>query len=102
MQIHTIPVERDSLGESPVWDERTRALYWSDQLGKRVRRFEPAISAYREWPVPKTLGSLALTEDENVLLVVLCDGFYRLDLSDRKSTRLNSSHERRSRMPSSA
>jgi L-arabinonolactonase len=81
MQIHAIPVERDSLGESPVWDERARALYWSDQLGKRVRRFEPAAGVYREWPVPKTLGSLALTEDENVLLVVLSDGFYRLDLS---------------------
>lgn len=81
MQIDTLPVDRDSLGESPVWDERIQALYWSDQFGKRVRRFEPATRAYHEWAVPKILGSVALTEDVNVLLIVLSDGFYRLDLS---------------------
>jgi L-arabinonolactonase len=81
MQIETIAVDRDLLGESPIWDDRVRALYWSDQLGQRVRRFAPATGAYCEWKVPKLLGSIALTEDDNELLVVLADGFYRLDLT---------------------
>jgi L-arabinonolactonase len=80
MQMETLPVDRDLLGESPLWDQRVEALYWSDQLGKRVRRFAPASGAYREWPVPKLLGSIALTENDNELLVVLADGIYKLDL----------------------
>jgi L-arabinonolactonase len=86
MQIDTVAVDRDLLGECPIWDERVQALYWSDQLGQRVRRFAPATGAYREWKVPKILGSIALTEDENELLVVLADGFYLLDLASRLST----------------
>ena len=82
MRIETIPVDRDSLGESPVWDDRVETLYWSDQLGKRVRRFAPATGAYREWQVPKLLGSIALTDNDNELLVVLADGFYKLDLTN--------------------
>jgi L-arabinonolactonase len=81
MRIETIPVDRDLLGESPIWDDRVEALYWSDQLGKRVRRFAPATGAYREWQLPKLLGSIALTENDNELLVVLADGCYKLDLT---------------------
>ena len=81
MRIETVPVDRDLLGESPIWDDRAEALYWSDQLGKRVRRFAPATGAYREWQVPKLLGSIALTENDNELLVVLADGLYKLDLT---------------------
>jgi L-arabinonolactonase len=80
MHIETVPVDRDLLGESPIWDERHQALYWSDQLGQRVRRFAPDTRAYREWPVPKPLGSIAITENDNELLVVLADGVYILDL----------------------
>ena len=88
MQIETIPVDLDLLGESPIWDDRAAALYWSDQLGKRVRRFAPATGAYHEWPVPKLLGSIALTEDDNELLVVLADGIYKLELTSGQCDRL--------------
>jgi sugar lactone lactonase YvrE len=88
MQIDTVPVDRDLLGESPIWDERIQALYWSDQLGQRVRRFSPANGSYAEWPMPKLLGSIALTDNGNVLLAVLADGVYTLDLTSGVCTRL--------------
>lgn len=80
MQIDIVPVERDLLGEGPVWDPRLQVLYWSDQLGKRVRRLAPATGEYREWTVDKPLGCIALTQDVNAVVIALADGFYRLDL----------------------
>ena len=80
MEIVTVPVERDLLGEGPVWDERRQALFWSDQLGRKVRSYTPATGEYREWGVPKPLGCIALTEGD-ALLIALADGFYRLDVS---------------------
>lgn len=80
MEIVTVPVERDLLGEGPVWDDRRQALYWSDQLGRKVRRYTPATGEYREWVVPKPLGCIALT-DADWLLIALADGFYQLDLA---------------------
>ena len=43
--------------------------------------------------IGKTLG---------LVEIVLCISLLLLNISDRKSTRLNSSHDRQSRMPSSA
>ena len=79
MQITRVPVERDKLGEGPVWDSRLQALYWGDQLTNKVRRWVPATGEYREWEVPKTLGCIALTQGAD-LVIALADGFYRLDL----------------------
>ena len=39
---------------------------------------------------------------DNVSFVIVANGEYSMSWADRKSTRLNSSHSRRSRMPSSA
>lgn len=81
MRIETVAVDRDLLGEGPVWDPRLQALYWSDQLGRRVRRLVPASGEYREWHVPKELGCIALTHDVDMVVIALADGFYRLDLA---------------------
>jgi L-arabinonolactonase len=80
MRIDVVPVERDLLGEAPVWDVRIQALYWADQLARKVRRFAPATGDYREWPVPKDMGCIALTPDVDEVVIALADGFYRLDL----------------------
>ncbi|MFM0234113.1 SMP-30/gluconolactonase/LRE family protein [Paraburkholderia sediminicola] len=80
MRIEAVPVTRDLLGEGPVWDARLQALYWADQLERKVRRLIPATGEYRAWFVPKELGCIALTADPEVLVIALADGFYRLDL----------------------
>ncbi|RAZ91294.1 SMP-30/gluconolactonase/LRE family protein [Mesorhizobium hawassense] len=53
---------RDKLGEVPVWDVEEQALYWVDIENKRLRRFDHATGAIREWQFPERIGSFALRE----------------------------------------
>ncbi|WP_150798409.1 SMP-30/gluconolactonase/LRE family protein [Pseudomonas fluorescens] len=88
MQVEAVDVERDLLGEGPVWDARINALYWADQLGKRVRRLNPATGEYSEWKVDTVLGCIVLTSEINVLLIALTDGLYTLDLRNSHFSRI--------------
>jgi xylono-1,5-lactonase len=47
------------LGEGPVWVAREQALYWTDIIGCRIHRFEPASGARASWPTPFRVTSLA-------------------------------------------
>jgi len=79
MKFEIIPVDHDTVGESPVWDAVEQALYWIDQPKLRVRRYQPASGAYREWFVPQAPGAIGL-DGPGRLVAALADGFYRLDL----------------------
>src|SRR3954463_2747834 len=79
LRVSQIPVSADLLGESPVWDYARRRLYWVDGVSRRVRSYEPASGATRDWTVPSTIGSGALGQGET-LIVALVDGIYLLDL----------------------
>lgn len=57
-----------SLGESIVWCERERALWWTDIKGRRVWQGNPATGAMRWWRTPGRVGSLALCESGRLLL----------------------------------
>jgi sugar lactone lactonase YvrE len=60
------------LGETPVWSEREKRLYWIDSLAPRIHRFDPAKGVDEVLAVPLAgyLGSIALTADGGFL--VLC------------------------------
>ena len=77
--IAQVPVSRDLLGESPVWDWRCQTLYWADQLGRKLRSYVPNSGAVREWALPHELGCVALTRDPAVLLVAQPDHYVLLD-----------------------
>lgn len=82
MKIETVAIPRDLLGESPVWDHRIGALYWADQLGRKVRRYWPSTGQVDEWTTPRELGCVCLTSDADVLLVAQPDTYELLDLRD--------------------
>jgi len=65
-----IGTQSDILGESPVWDDQARCLYWVDIRQPVIRRFDPASGGVDTWPMPDLVGSIALT-DEGRLLVAL-------------------------------
>lgn len=88
MQIQAVDIERDLLGEGPVWDSRINALYWADQLGKRVRRLNPDTGEYNEWAVTDALGCIALTNDVEVLVIALSEGLHRLELRTGECQRI--------------
>ena len=80
LRISRIPATADMLGESPVWDRTRQRLYWVDGVSRRVRSYDPASGAIREWPVPSMIGSVALGSGDT-LIVALVDGIYSLDLA---------------------
>ncbi len=65
-----IGTQTDILGESPLWDERAQCLYWVDIRRPAIRRLHPASGMIDSWPMPDLVGSIALT-DEDRLLVAL-------------------------------
>ncbi|ENE4021709.1 SMP-30/gluconolactonase/LRE family protein [Escherichia coli] len=71
---------RNSLGECPLWCERTRRVYWTDIEGSELLALEEGSGIVMRWPLPERLGSFAFTEKDDVLLMGLASrlGFYEL------------------------
>jgi L-arabinonolactonase len=59
------------LGEGVTWCERKQLVYWTDIHASRLHAFAPAGGARSEWVMPERLCCLALTLDEDVLLLGL-------------------------------
>lgn len=72
---------RNMLGECPLWCERTRRLYWTDIEGSELLALEEDNNVVMRWFLPERLGSFALTEKADVLLMGLASrlGFYDLN-----------------------
>ena len=71
------------LGEGPLWDIETGALYWVDSTGRRVGkdaiwRLDIGSGAVRSWPLDKDIGAMALRSGGGAVLA-LSDGFYAFD-----------------------
>lgn len=65
-----IGMQRDILGESPLWDERAACLWWVDIRQPAIRRFDPANGRVDTWPVPALVGSIALADDGRLLIAL--------------------------------
>jgi sugar lactone lactonase YvrE len=66
------------LGEGPVWDVSQQALYFTDVLARKVRRFTPASGAFAEWHTPQTVSALAL-DDAGAAVLAMSNGVYSFD-----------------------
>lgn len=79
-----IGTQRDILGESVLWNEAQRALYWVDIRAPALRKLDFATAAVDTWPMPDLVGSIAFCDDGR-LLVALPD---RIGLFDARSREL--------------
>jgi sugar lactone lactonase YvrE len=61
-----IATSRDRVGESPVWDVRSQALYWVDIESRLIRRWDAATEALQSWTVPERVGCIVLSARANV------------------------------------
>jgi len=52
-----------SLGESPVWDDRTGTLLWVDVHRRQLHRWDPSASVDHSFTLDEPIGSVALRED---------------------------------------
>ena len=89
------------LGEGPVWDVMSGALYWCDILGARVHRLD-ADGELASWTLLERVSAISLrASDPGQAVVALASGFAFLDLAtgalariadvetDRSDNRLN-------------
>jgi len=65
------------LGEAPLWSEEQNALFWLDQRGQTLNRFDPATETNRAWHLDARPGSFTLCEGG--LLIAANLGFFRFD-----------------------
>jgi sugar lactone lactonase YvrE len=68
------------VGEGPVWDERTKTLFWVDIMANAVHAFDPATGDDRAIDVGQPIGAAALRESGGLVLA-LRDGFAVMDAS---------------------
>jgi len=68
-RIETAVASADILGETPLWCDRSRRLWWVDIDGRRHQSFDPATGAHHVSSYDcQFLGSQALTADGSHLL----------------------------------
>lgn len=82
MKISRVDAPRCLVGEGPVWDAKTQALYYLDIVGRNIHRYEPASGATRTWQTPTSVGALALrgrTDAVTGAVISQEDGFYGID-----------------------
>ncbi|WLB24012.1 SMP-30/gluconolactonase/LRE family protein [Bradyrhizobium japonicum] len=68
-KVETAVASADSLGETPLWCDRSRKLWWIDIDGRLLQSYDPATGAHHVTSYDcQFLGSQALTADGSHLL----------------------------------
>jgi sugar lactone lactonase YvrE len=78
LDVEVVLHTRASVGEGPVWDERTNTLVWVDIMNNSVHVFDPANGQDRTVNVGQPVGAAALRESGGLVLA-LRDGFAVMD-----------------------
>ncbi|MBB4566973.1 SMP-30/gluconolactonase/LRE family protein [Rhizobium leucaenae] len=69
---------RGLLGESPVWSEDGKSLWWVDTDGCRLLRSDAASGGTEFWHAPEAVGCIAMRPD-GMLLAGLASGIFLFD-----------------------
>ncbi len=69
---------RAQLGEGAVWCDRAHVLWWVGIDAPALHRFDPETGADRAWPMPESIGCLALGSSRSVV-VALASGLAWFD-----------------------
>jgi L-arabinonolactonase len=80
VQIECVVRTRDLLGECPLWEDRTRTLWWVDILGPTLKQLDPATGTVRQNLLPEAMGSFAFRE-QGGLLAAMKSGIFLMDAS---------------------
>lgn len=80
-QVECVVKGRDLLGECPLWDERTRTLWWVDILGPSLKQFHPESGELKQNPLPEAMGSFAFRDKEG-FVAGMKSGIYLFNPSD--------------------
>lgn len=78
MRIARVETRRCTGGEGPLWDPAEQALYFIDNAGQKVHRYDPAVGTTRSWDMPSVITAMALRERGGAV-VTLRSGIHFLD-----------------------
>jgi sugar lactone lactonase YvrE len=78
MQITRVETAHCSGGESPLWNAAEQALYFIDNTGRRIHRFDPATGATRSWEMPSVITALVFRQQGGAV-VALRTGVHGFD-----------------------
>lgn len=79
-------------GETPIWHQREKALYWIDCDGHELLRWDETSGDVKRWKMPERVGGIALKEGGGAL-VTLASGLFDFDFeSEALSPRIPSPH----------
>jgi L-arabinonolactonase len=88
MRIHRIATSRCLGGESPWWDPAGQALYFIDNTGRKVHRYDVATAVTRSWDMPSVITALALRARGGAVLT-LRTGIHSFDFETGTLHRLS-------------
>jgi sugar lactone lactonase YvrE len=85
MKVECVSETRDELGECPIWDPRTRKLWWVDILAPCLQSYDPESGEYRRYPLAgRAVGSFAIRKQGGFVLA-RNDGLYAFEPTTGKS-----------------
>jgi L-arabinonolactonase len=83
---------KNTLGEGIIWNDRTQRLFWTDIERRQLWSLRPNRGSMRgavqQWPLPERLCCMALTGDDDRLLLGLASGLSFFDLVSGELTRI--------------
>lgn len=80
-QVECVVKGRDLLGECPLWEDRTRTLWWVDILAPSLKQFDPASGERKQNPLPEAMGCFAFRHKEG-FVAAMKSGIYLFNPSD--------------------
>ena len=69
------PLDRDQLGEGPLWSERDGALYWVDILRQKLHKLRLDDGRVSSWTMPEMIGWVIERRHEPGFIAGLRSGF---------------------------
>ncbi len=87
MEVRCVTDVRALLGESPVWSDAEKTVYWIDILGKHLHRTDPSKHETTTWDLPSHPGMIAFRESGG-LVIALQDGLYGFEPASARLERL--------------
>ena len=86
MKISKVIDLKPNLGEGPIWDTKTKQLWWIDSQDGRIFHNDEHGSDLQVWDIREKIGSMALYEDGESALLALQTGLYKYNLSTDVAT----------------
>lgn len=59
---------RDVVGESLIWDENRKTLFWVDIIGRRIHQLDPDTLDHQSWQAPDLATSIGLRNDGGAIV----------------------------------